>query len=69
LTTHPESAAFDFLTRVALSYATLLDTPLAHPETGLGGKLFYAAELDEEKVEWCILELKRASAAITKRLP
>jgi hypothetical protein len=48
LTTDPPSAAFNFLTRVALSYATLLDTPLAHPETGLGGKLFYAAELDEE---------------------
>jgi hypothetical protein len=48
LTTDPQSAAFDFLTRVALSYASLLDTPLAHPETGLGGKLFYAAELDEE---------------------
>jgi hypothetical protein len=31
-----------------LSYATLFDTPLAHPEAGLGGKLFYAAELDEE---------------------
>jgi DNA-binding IclR family transcriptional regulator len=28
-----------------------------------------SVELDEEKVEWCILELKRASAAITKRLP
>ena len=28
-----------------------------------------AVELDEEKVEWCILELKRASVAITKRLP
>jgi urocanase-like protein len=48
LTTDPQSAAFDFLTRVALSYASLLDTPLAHAETGLGGKLFYAAELDEE---------------------
>jgi hypothetical protein len=44
----PSPAAFNFLTRVALSYATLLDTPLAHTETGLGGKLFYAAELDEE---------------------
>jgi hypothetical protein len=44
----PPSAAFDFLVRVALSYATLLDTPLAHPETALGGKFFYAAELDEE---------------------
>jgi urocanase-like protein len=48
LTLNPPSAAFNFLTRVALSYATLLDTPLARPETGLGGKLFYAAELDEE---------------------
>jgi hypothetical protein len=47
LTNDPPSAAFSFLTRVALSYATLLDTPLAHPETGLGGKLFYAAKLDE----------------------
>jgi Urocanase Rossmann-like domain len=48
LTLDSPSAAFSFLTRVALSYATLLDTPLAHTETGLGGKLFYAAELDEE---------------------
>jgi hypothetical protein len=48
LTTDPPSAAFSFLTRVALSYATLLDTPLAHPDTGLGGKLLYAGELDEE---------------------
>ncbi len=48
MTLDPPSAAFSFLTRVALSYGTLLDTPLAHPETGLGGKLFYAAELDEE---------------------
>jgi hypothetical protein len=48
LTNDPQSAAFSFLTRVALSYATLLDTPLAHPDTGLGGKLFYAASLDEE---------------------
>jgi urocanate hydratase len=47
LTLDPPSAAFSFLTRVALSYATLLDTPLAHPETGLGGKLFYAGELDD----------------------
>jgi urocanate hydratase len=44
----PSTGAFDFLTRVALSYASLLDTPLAHPETGLDGKLFYAGELDEE---------------------
>ena len=48
MTLDPPSTAFNFLTRVALSYATLLDTPLAHPGTGLGGKLFYAGELDEE---------------------
>jgi urocanate hydratase len=48
LTLDPPSADFSFLTRVALSYATLLNTPLARPETSLGGKLFYAAELDEE---------------------
>ena len=48
MTTDPQSAAFNFLTRVALSYATLLESPLATPETGLGGKLFYAAPLDEE---------------------
>jgi urocanate hydratase len=29
-----------------LSYASLLETPLAHPGTGLGGNLFYAGELE-----------------------
>lgn len=43
----PSPSAFDFLVRVALSYASLLKSPLALPETGLGGKLFYAGELDE----------------------
>jgi DNA-binding IclR family transcriptional regulator len=28
-----------------------------------------AADLDESKAEWCVVELKRASTAITKRLP
>jgi IclR family acetate operon transcriptional repressor len=28
-----------------------------------------AADLNESKAEWCIVELKRASTAITKRLP
>ncbi|MDE3030493.1 MAG: IclR family transcriptional regulator [Acidobacteriota bacterium] len=28
-----------------------------------------AADLDQSKAEWCIVELKRASTAITKRLP
>jgi hypothetical protein len=43
----PSPSAFDFLERVALSYASLLESPLADPETGLGGKLFYAGELDD----------------------
>lgn len=41
-------AAFDFLARIALCYAALLDTSLADPDTGLGGKLFYAGELDDD---------------------
>ena len=28
-----------------------------------------AADLDESKADWCVVELKRASTAITKRLP
>lgn len=28
-----------------------------------------AGDLDESKAEWCVVELKRASTAITKRLP
>lgn len=42
------SAAFDFLARVALTYRDLLDTPRANPVTGLGGRLFYAGQLDNE---------------------
>jgi urocanate hydratase len=42
----PSTAAFDFLTQVASSYARLLETPLAHAETGLGANLFYAGELE-----------------------
>ena len=44
----PSPSAFDFLTRVALSYAGLAKFPLADPVTGLGGNLFYAGELDDE---------------------
>ena len=33
--------------RVANTYASLVSSPNAHPETGLGGKLFYAGELDK----------------------
>jgi urocanate hydratase len=44
----PSTAAFDFLTQVAVSYASLFETPLADPKTGLGGKLFYAGQLDDD---------------------
>lgn len=44
----PSSSAFDFTARVARAYASLVEALPAHTETGLGGKLFYAGELDEE---------------------
>jgi hypothetical protein len=43
----PSPQVFDFLVRVAQSYATLLEAPCAQTGTGLAGKLFYAGELDE----------------------
>ena len=42
------SAAFEFVELVARAYAGLIQTALADRETGLGGKLFYAGELDGE---------------------
>jgi Urocanase Rossmann-like domain len=49
VTLKPSSpAAFDFLARVAHCYASLLDKSPADPENGLGGKLFYAGELDDD---------------------
>ncbi len=39
--------AFAFVTRVAGAYATLIKHPQADPDFGLGGKLFYADELDQ----------------------
>ncbi len=44
----PSPSAFDFLVRVANAYTSLVESPHARPETGLGGKLFYAGELDGE---------------------
>ncbi len=41
------SAAFEFVGLVARSYASLAETPLADSETGLGGRFFYAGELDD----------------------
>jgi hypothetical protein len=49
VTLKPSSpAAFDFMARVAHCYANLLDKSPADPENGLGGKLFYAGELDDD---------------------
>jgi len=42
------AAAFAFLAHVERAYAGLLETAAANAETGLGGKLFYAGELDAE---------------------
>jgi hypothetical protein len=44
----PSPAAFEFVARVARAYAKLIESANADPESGLGGKLFYAGELDEE---------------------
>ena len=38
----------DFVARVAHAYAKLIASPYADPELSLGGKLFYAGEMDEE---------------------
>jgi len=41
-------AAFEFVEFVVRAYTGLVQTPFADPETGLGGRLFYAGELDGE---------------------
>ena len=44
----PSSDVLDFVTRVAHAYAKLITSPRADPESGLGGNLFYAGEMDEQ---------------------
>jgi hypothetical protein len=44
----PSPAAFEFVELVARAYAGLMQTALVERDTGLGGKLFHAGELDEE---------------------
>jgi urocanate hydratase len=44
----PSHAALDFVARVAHAYAKLIASPYADPESGLGGSLFYAGEMDEQ---------------------
>jgi urocanate hydratase len=41
------SAAFGFIAQAAQAYASLIESTAADRETGLGGKFFYAGELDE----------------------
>lgn len=48
MTLESPSPALAFLASVARDYARLIGTTVACPETGLGGKLFYAGELDGE---------------------
>jgi hypothetical protein len=44
----PSQGVLDFVARVAQAYAKLIASPCADPESGLGGSLFYAGEMDEE---------------------
>lgn len=42
----PSQDVLDFVARVAQAYTKLIAFPYADPESGLGGSLFYAGELD-----------------------
>jgi urocanate hydratase len=44
----PSHEVLDFVARVAQAYAKLIAAPSADRESGLGGRLFYAGEIDEE---------------------
>ena len=44
----PSPSVFDFVVHVAQAYAKLIACREARPESGLGGTLFYAGELDEQ---------------------
>jgi urocanate hydratase len=44
----PSPDALNFVARVAHAYEKLIVSPHADPESGLGGSLFYAGEMDEE---------------------
>jgi urocanate hydratase len=43
----PSQPVFDFIAGIARAYAALVESPQADRESGLGGRLFYAGELDE----------------------
>jgi len=44
----PSPDVLNFVSRVAQAYARLIASPNADPESGLGGSLLYAGEMDEE---------------------
>lgn len=44
----PTPDVLNLVAQVAQAYANLIASPLADPESALGGSLFYAGELDEE---------------------
>jgi len=44
----PSHEDLDFVARAAQAYAKLVVAPNGDPESGLGGSLFYAGEMDEE---------------------
>ncbi len=43
----PSQAAFEFVAGVARAYAALIESPHTDSESGLGGQLLFAGELDE----------------------
>jgi hypothetical protein len=51
-TASPSSPAFDLVARIAAAYARLTASSFAGPEIGLGGRLFYAGQLDEPGCAW-----------------
>jgi len=44
----PSQDVLDFVARVAHAYAKLIASPYSDPGSGLGGRLFYAGEMDDE---------------------
>jgi len=44
----PSPDVLNFAARIAQAYAKLIASPYADPESGLGGSLFYAGEMDEQ---------------------
>lgn len=58
----PSKDSLDFLARAAEAYARLIARHEAHPESGLGGRLFYVGKLDDAGRE-LVVAANIASAA------